>query len=84
MLQKYHVASKHILKRMRTYWQQLDMDGISNTWILKPGNKSRGRGIVLINKIEDVIARVQPANKSDTRYVVQKYIGKIFFFCNLM
>ena len=52
------------------------MDGILNVWILKPGNKSRGRGIVLMNRLEDVMARLNPANKSDTRYVVQKYIGK--------
>ncbi|XP_011308134.1 tubulin glycylase 3A isoform X2 [Fopius arisanus] len=72
----YLQASKHILKRIRKHWHQLDMDGVSNVWILKPGNKSRGRGIVLINKIEDVVARVNPANKSDTRYVVQKYIER--------
>ncbi|XP_063977269.1 tubulin glycylase 3A-like isoform X2 [Diachasmimorpha longicaudata] len=73
---KYLQASKHIIKRIRKYWHQLDMDGVSNVWILKPGNKSRGRGIVLINKIEDVVAKVNPANKSDTRYVVQKYIER--------
>lgn len=61
---------------MRKYWPQLDMDGIMNVWILKPGNKSRGRGITLMNKLEDVVAKINPANKSDTRYVVQKYIGE--------
>ncbi|KAF7992932.1 hypothetical protein HCN44_005713 [Aphidius gifuensis] len=81
-LNKYHQASKHILKRMRIYWQQLDMDGIQNIWILKPGNKSRGRGIVLVNKIEDVIAKINPANKSDTRFVVQKYIEKPLLIYN--
>ncbi|XP_023288631.1 tubulin glycylase 3A [Orussus abietinus] len=73
---KYFLASRHILKKVRKYWPQLDMDGIMNMWILKPGNKSRGRGIVLMNKLEDVIARVNPANKMDTRYVVQKYIER--------
>lgn len=51
------------------------MDGTLNIWILKPGNKSRGRGIVLMNKLEDVLAKVNPANKTDIRFVVQKYIG---------
>lgn len=64
---------------MRKYWHQLDMDGVFNIWILKPGNRSRGRGIVLMNKIEDVMAKINPANKSDSRYVVQKYIGKYCF-----
>ncbi|XP_077257417.1 tubulin glycylase 3A-like isoform X2 [Temnothorax americanus] len=73
---KYVLASKHILKKMRTYWPQIDMDGIMNMWILKPGNKSRGRGIVLMNKLEDVVAKVNPTGKPDTRYVVQKYIER--------
>ncbi|XP_025267487.1 tubulin glycylase 3A isoform X1 [Camponotus floridanus] len=73
---KYVLASKHILKKMRKYWPQIDMDGIMNMWILKPGNKSRGRGIVLINKLEDVMAKVNQTGKPDTRYVVQKYIER--------
>ncbi|XP_076765431.1 tubulin glycylase 3A isoform X2 [Xylocopa sonorina] len=74
--QKFFLASKHILKKMKKYWPQLDMDGVSNVWIMKPGNKSRGRGIVLLNKLEDVMAKMNPSNKSDTRYVVQKYIER--------
>lgn len=62
---------------MKKYWPQLDMDGVMNVWIMKPGNKSRGRGIVLLNKLEDVMAKMNPSNKSDTRYVVQKYIGNL-------
>lgn len=73
---KYVLTSKHILKKMRKYWPQIDMDGIMNLWILKPGNKSRGRGIVLMNKLEDVMAKVNPTGKPDTRYVVQKYIER--------
>lgn len=47
-----------------------------NVWIMKPGNKSRGRGIVLLNKLEDVMAKMNPSTKSDTRYVIQKYIER--------
>ncbi|XP_033180278.1 tubulin glycylase 3A-like isoform X1 [Bombus impatiens] len=74
--QKFFLASKHILKKMKKYWPQIDMDGVMNVWIMKPGNKSRGRGIVLLNKLEDVMAKMNPSNKSDTRYVVQKYIER--------
>lgn len=73
--QKFFLASKHILKKIKKYCPQLDMDGVMNVWIMKPGNKSRGRGIVLLNKLEDVLAKMNPSSKSDTRYVVQKYIG---------
>lgn len=64
---------------MKKYWPQIDMDGIMNVWIMKPGNKSRGRGIVLLNKLEDVMAKMNPSTKSDTRYVIQKYIGNRYF-----
>lgn len=30
-----------------------------------------------MNKLENVVAKVNPTGKSDTRYVVQKYIGKL-------
>ncbi|XP_014487971.1 PREDICTED: tubulin glycylase 3A-like isoform X2 [Dinoponera quadriceps] len=75
-INKYVLASKHVLRKMKRYWPQIDMDGVMNVWILKPGNKSRGRGIVLMNKLEDVMARINPTGKSDTRYVVQKYIER--------
>ncbi|XP_033323437.2 tubulin glycylase 3A-like [Megalopta genalis] len=74
--QKFFLAAKHILKKMRKYCPQMDMDGMMNVWIMKPGNKSRGRGIVLLNKLEDVMAKMNPSNKTDTRYVVQKYIER--------
>ncbi|XP_012215049.2 tubulin glycylase 3A-like [Linepithema humile] len=79
---KYVLASKHILKKMRKYWPQIDMDGITNVWILKPGNKSRGRGITLMNKLEDVVAKVNPTGKPDARYVVQKYIERPLLIYN--
>ncbi|XP_043257421.1 tubulin glycylase 3A-like [Colletes gigas] len=74
--QKFFLATKHILKKMRKYCPQIDMDGTMNVWIMKPGNKSRGRGIVLLNKLEDVMAKMNPSTKLDTRYVVQKYIER--------
>ncbi|XP_066587676.1 tubulin glycylase 3A-like [Prorops nasuta] len=80
---KYFLASRHILKKMKSYWPQLDMDGIMNVWILKPGNKSRGRGIVMMNRLEDVLAKISPTNKAqDLRYVVQKYIERPLLIYN--
>ncbi|KAK2584804.1 hypothetical protein KPH14_007117 [Odynerus spinipes] len=73
---KYFLAARHLLKKVKKYWPQIDMDGIMNVWILKPGNKSRGRGIVLMNKLDDVVAKVNPTTKADARYVVQKYIER--------
>lgn len=64
------------LTTMTKFWPQIDIDGVFNIWIVKPGNKCRGRGIQLMNNIKDIIGLINvPAQK--TRYVVQKYIGKI-------
>lgn len=67
-------ASK-LLATMTKYWPQISIDGVLNIWIVKPGNKCRGRGIQLMNNIKDIIGLINvPAQK--TRYVVQKYIGR--------
>ncbi|XP_045777803.1 tubulin glycylase 3A-like isoform X4 [Maniola jurtina] len=61
------------LTTMTKFWPQIDIDGVFNIWIVKPGNKCRGRGIQLMNNIKDIIGLINvPAQK--TRYVVQKYI----------
>lgn len=65
-----------VLATMTKYWPQIDIDGVLNIWIVKPGNKCRGRGIQLMNNIKDIIGLINvPAQK--TRYVVQKYIGNL-------
>ncbi|XP_045511626.1 tubulin glycylase 3A-like isoform X2 [Colias croceus] len=61
------------LGTMVKFWPQMDIDGVLNIWIVKPGNKCRGKGIQLMNNIKDIIGLINvPAQK--TRYVVQKYI----------
>lgn len=44
---------------------------MKNIWILKPGNKCRGRGIQLVKCISDV----EKVTNLKVKYVVQKYIG---------
>lgn len=67
-----------LLATMTKFWPQIDIDGVFNIWIVKPGNKCRGRGIQLMNNIKDIIGLINiPAQK--TRYVVQKYIGNNFY-----
>lgn len=53
---------------------QSKIDGIHNIWILKPGDKSSGRGIILKSRLVDILAKVNQAKES-TQYVIQKYIG---------
>lgn len=62
---------KSTLKDIYKYWPQYDIDGMKNIWILKPGNKCRGRGIQLIKRISDV----EKVMNLKVKYVVQKYLG---------
>lgn len=66
------------MKTVMKYRSQSRIDGIRNIWILKPGDDSLGRGIVLKSSIVDILAKVNQAAKENTEYVVQKYIGTIF------
>ncbi|KAK4879186.1 hypothetical protein RN001_007332 [Aquatica leii] len=68
----FNAACKTTLVEIKKYMPMIDVDGIKNIWILKPGNKCRGRGIQLIKDVEDV-AKIMNLK---LKYVVQKYIEK--------
>nr|CAD7571576.1 unnamed protein product [Timema californicum] len=65
------------LGKMKKYWPQMHLDGLLNIWIVKPGASSRGRGIVLMDRMEKIMAKVNPSKAKETRYVVQKYMGRV-------
>lgn len=67
-------SAKSTLKEIKKFWPQSDIDGMKNIWILKPGNKCRGRGIQLVKNIADV----DKVMGLKLKYVVQKYIGRKF------
>lgn len=65
------------------YRLQDEIDGMKNIWILKPGDKSLGRGIVIKNSLSEILMKINQVAKESTQFVVQKYIGKQihwFFF----
>lgn len=73
-----YIKAKNALNEMSKCWPELGMDGMKNVWILKPGNKCRGRGIQLIKGI----TQVEKMITQKLKYVVQKYIGKFIMFLN--
>lgn len=70
-LNAFSVSAKTTLREIRRTWPDFHIDGVKNIWILKPGNKCRGRGIQLVRHIEDV-AKIMSMK---LKFVVQKYIG---------
>ncbi|KAE8742745.1 hypothetical protein FOCC_FOCC011672, partial [Frankliniella occidentalis] len=77
-----YAESCWILERIAPLWPQLQLDGRLNMWIMKPGAKSRGRGIHLVNRLDLLTSQVSSTHLRDARYVAQKYIERPLLICN--
>ncbi|XP_065084258.1 tubulin glycylase 3B-like [Ochlerotatus camptorhynchus] len=79
MLPGYEILSlvaqvKKLVLEATRHFPDMKIDGIRNMWILKPGNRCRGLGIIIFNDDRKLLDYVD--SNPDVKYVVQKYIEK--------
>ncbi|XP_059416043.1 tubulin monoglycylase TTLL3-like isoform X1 [Carassius carassius] len=72
----YVERCKCVLEQMHCFCPQMETDGLCNIWIIKPGAMSRGRGIMCMNKLDEIMSLVDTDHgiMNDSKWVVQKYL----------
>lgn len=72
-IEKLKTALRYAIHDIYMHWPERKYDGYKNVWILKPSNKCRGFGIILMDQYDRILEHVM--RHTETKYMVQKYIG---------
>ena len=61
-----------VLNKLKDQQTQYSINGEQNLWIVKPGHQSRGRGITVLTKYNEILKYIKEGK--GRHWVVQKYI----------
>lgn len=70
-----YAKCKYLLEKVKTYCPQHYIDGITNTWIIKPTSNCSGHGIMLSRDLQTIKQIITEADVLKNNYILQKYIG---------
>lgn len=79
-IDKLKTNIKIVVAEIHIYWPDSKYDGHKNIWILKPINKSRGYGVVLMKDPDKMFEHVQ--RHTENKYIVQKYVERPLLIYN--
>nr|XP_013112988.1 unnamed protein product [Stomoxys calcitrans] len=65
---------KKIISEIEVQRPALKWDGCKNLWILKPGYKSQGKGIVIHSSLDEILS--WSSTHTNSRYIAQKYLER--------
>ncbi|CAI6354325.1 unnamed protein product [Macrosiphum euphorbiae] len=71
-----YAKCKYLLEKVKTYCPQHYIDGITNTWILKPTSNCSGHGIMLSRDLHTIKHKITEAGVLNNNYILQKYIER--------
>lgn len=71
-----YAKCKYLLEKVKPYRPQHYIDGITNTWIIKPTSNCSGHGIMLSRDLPTIQRKITETDILRNNYILQKYIGK--------
>ncbi|XP_029348656.1 tubulin glycylase 3A-like isoform X1 [Acyrthosiphon pisum] len=71
-----YAKCKYLLEEVKIYCPQHYIDGITNTWIIKPTSNCSGHGIILSRDLQMIKQKIPKSDISRNNYILQKYIER--------